>query len=425
MKRNYQLIVVGAGPAGFCAGIAAARMGIDVLLVEQYGILGGAMTIGGVPFPMTFATNERQVVAGIGWELMERLLASGWASGRGGCKEAFSVVDVDPVMTACEMDQMAEEAGLKILLNCKLCKAVSQDGRVNSASFAGPEGLIELSADMWIDATGDGQLSALAGAAFEMGDAETGEVQPGSLGFWIDGYDSRVLNEKQIADDYFAARKKGELKPGDYYGENNWGIKAFFEGHGLNKNHVDIQEVSAVSRTAAALEGHKRIKRIMNWAKHEVAQTTNIYGCSICPEAWPRESRRILGKAYVTEADYRAHRKYDDGICLSYYPIDVHKKPKEGEENFHCETLSKNDVSSIPLGALIVRDFDNLLVAGRCISGDHMAQSAYRVQAPCMAMGEAAGTAAAIQLRKKEDMSTVCSEEVRKTLSEHGAIIPE
>ncbi len=111
-------------------------------------------------------------------------------------------------------------------------------------------------------------------------------------------------------------------------------------------------------------------------------------------------------------------------LCYCYYPIDVHKKPGSGKEGFHCEKLSREQIASIPLGALIVRDFHNLLVAGRCISGDRMAQSAYRVQAPCMAMGEAAGTAASLQARKGKNLDGLDAQEVRSALRTNGAIVP-
>ena len=131
---KFPLIVVGAGPAGFCAAVAAARLGIRTLLVEQYGTLGGAMTVGGVPYPMNFAAGKRQVIGGVGWELMQRLLEKGWASGRG--EPPYGVLDVDIVMTACEMDAMAQEAGVELMLNCKLCKAEAENGRVRRAWFA-------------------------------------------------------------------------------------------------------------------------------------------------------------------------------------------------------------------------------------------------------------------------------------------------
>jgi hypothetical protein len=423
--EKYPLIVIGGGPAGFCAAVAAARLGTKTLLVEQYGILGGAITVGGVPYPMNFAAARRQVVAGIGLELIERLLRAGWARGKG--KPPYGGYTVDIVMTACEIDRMIKEAGVELLLNCKLCEVKADDEKIISAKVAGPEGLIELSAERWIDATGDGQLSALAGADFEMGDPKTGELQPGSLSFWMDGYQVNTMDEEDIQEAYWQAREKGLIQVGDYYGDMAWRIVDLFAGHGLNKNHVEMQDVSAKSRTAASLEGRERIYRIMNWAKNDIKTTSGIYGAMICPEAWARETRRILGIEYVTADDYRAARKYKDGVCYSYYPIDVHKKPKEGEDAFFLErhTLSPNNVASIPLGAMIVRGFKNLMTAGRCISGDRLAQSAYRVQASCMAMGQAAGTAASLQAFKGEMLNSVDPNAVRLSLKSQGAIIPD
>ena len=422
--EHYPLIVVGAGPAGFCAAVAAARMGVRTLLAEQYGALGGAMTVGGVPYPMCFSNGERQVVAGIGWELIERLMRDGWAKGRG--REPYGCVDVDSVMTACEMDCMAREAGVELMLNSKLCKATAENGRVRSAMFAAPEGLVELSAELWIDATGDGQLSALSGAAFEQGD-EQGELQPGSAGFWMDGYRRGEVDVPAAEAAFRAARSAQRLLPGDYYGEEAWDVSELLLRHGYNVNHVEMDEVSARSRTAAALEGHARIRRLMNWAKRSVPELANVHGAALCPEVWPRESRRILGEGYVTAEDYRNATRCDDAICCSYYPMDVHKRPGEGKAAFYLEQhrLSPERVPSIPLSAMIVRGFENLMTAGRCISGDRMAQSAYRVQATCMAMGEAIGTAAALQARRGESMRTVRASEVAQALRENGAIVPQ
>lgn len=273
--NRYPLIVVGGGPAGFCAAVAAARMGVRTLLVEQYGILGGAMTVGCVPYPMNFATEDRQVISGVGWELMERLMEAGWAQGKG--RKPYRPVEVDSVMTACEMDVMIREAGAELLLNCKLCEAETKMGRIESALFAAPEGLIRLEADLWIDATGDGQLSALAGAAFEIGEATTGEVQPGTLGFWMDGYKRENLNGENVTRSFWTARREGRLLPGDYYGETAWGMDEMFRRHGFNVNHVEIGNVTATDRTRAALEGRSRIRRIMNWAKHECSGMEYIY----------------------------------------------------------------------------------------------------------------------------------------------------
>ncbi len=422
---HYPLIVVGAGPAGFCAAVAAARMGVKTLLVEQYGMLGGAMTVGGVPYPMCFAAGGRQVIAGVGWELIERLLRGGWARGRG--ERPYGCVDLDIAMTACEMDAMAQEAGVALLLHCKLCEVRAQGEQILEARFAAPEGLISLKADAWIDATGDGSLAYLAGAAFEMGDARTHEVQPGSLGFWMDGYDLHAMQEETLQEAFQRGRKTGKLIAGDYYGESVWPVLDLFAGHGLNKNHVDIPDVTAHSRTKAALEGRERIARVLQWARESLPEARGIYGAAICPEAWPRESRRILGMSYVTAEDYRQARRYADGICHSYYPMDVHKKPADGAPAFELEThtLSPDRVPSIPLGALVARDFSHLLVAGRCISGDRMAQSAYRVQATCMGMGHAAGVAAAVRLAFPGDMREVDAQAVRQALRAQKAVVPD
>lgn len=419
------LAVIGAGPAGFCAAVAAARLGVQTVLIEQYGTLGGAMTMGGIPYPMNFAAGGRQIIAGIGWELIQRLANAGWACVNG--NPAFGAYRTDLIMTACEMDQMAIEAGVELLLNCKVFSAAVDSGRVTSVRMAAPEGEIELSAEYWIDASGDGQLAALAGAAYEMGDDHTGELQPGTLSFWMDGYAPSQIPEEGADKAYWQARREGRLQVGDYYGEATSGILGLFNGHGLNKNHVTISEVSAIDHTKAALEGRARIKRLLNWIKSSVPAAKDVYGAFLSPQPWARESRRILGMEYITVDEYRTAKKYETGVCCSYYPVDLHQRPEEGKPAYRLESHDSHplNVASIPLGSMIVRGFSNLLTAGRCISGDRLAQSAYRVQATCMAMGQAAGTAVSVCSAAHGDMRDVDTNAVRAALVAQGAIVPD
>jgi len=149
----------------------------------------------------------------------------------------------------------------------------------------------------------------------------------------------------------------------------------------------------------------------------------NAYVASCSPVVSARESARVVGNAYVTGADYMAGKTDETSVCYSFYPIDVHRGKNESkplDNEYHTE----GRVPGIPYGSLVAKGFDNLMMAGRIASGDRRAQSAYRIQASCMAMGEAAGTAAAICVKDGVDADKIDIQKLRKTLHDNGAMVP-
>ena len=190
-----------------------------------------------------------------------------------------------------------------------------------------------------------------------------------------------------------------------------------------NLNHVyPFNGADDLSRTQGEIEGRKSIARIVRWLNEAVPGYEHAYVAACSPQVTARESRRILGNAYMTGEDYVNGVCPPDSVCYSFYPIDVH----QGDENAPLDNvfLEQGRVPGIPYGALVARGFDNLMMAGRIASGDRRAQSAYRVQASCMAMGEAAGTAAAMACAGQIGVDALDPALLRARLNANGMIVP-
>ena len=425
--------VFGGGPAGFCAAVAAARVGARTMLFEQSGMLGGNMTQGGIPAPALFHAHGKQVIAGIGWELMTALAKRGCAS-----LPQPPFIGPHPVMgvelnafeAAWQMDQMACEAGVQLMFHQKAVAAQSEDGCVTGVVVSGPSGLKVVHAGVYVDCTGSASIAHMAGAACELGE----DLQPGSLNVTLAGFDPTALDPDVMDASYRAALADGRLLPGDVWssltqtftlrkgrGRGYHGQPICELNPGSNVNHVyPLNDVDDLSRTEGELQGRNRLHRMITWLRTSVPGCENAYIAACSPAVAARESRRIVGEAYITAEDYLHSERTEDAVCYSYYPIDLHT----GNEEKGLVNMYHDDqhVPRIPYGALIPRGYRNLLVAGKTISGDRLAQSAYRIQATCMATGQAAGTAAALSLG--QDCRRLDVAQLRRTLHEAGAMIP-
>ena len=428
---SFDVVVCGGGPAGFCAAIQAARGGAKTALVEKSGSLGGTATTGGNPQVALFYAHGRQIISGIGWEAMQRLKKLGYAKIPDfSATEDHSVlgVDVDPFMMAKLMDDMCIEAGVKLFLFHNVCDAIKQTSDSEGDKLAGvvvntKQGLKVIEGKVFVDCTGDGDLSALSGADFELGEKnELGEIelQPGTLRFFLSGFELDEIDPQQARESFETAMENNEVVRDDFWpkGASPYII---FKHNGNNINHITFNSADSESRTSAEIEGRKSVARILAWAKKYVkgAENTKVVYCA--PEVASRESRRIMCDHKITADEYISARSYHDGICYSFYPIDLHKAGHESLDNVFLE---KGRVPSIPLSAMTVKGFGNLLVAGRCAYGDRLAHSAFRVKASCMAMGQAAGAAAFIASDRNQGIRQTDIKEIKEFLRKNGAIVP-
>lgn len=420
---DYDVVVCGGGPAGYCAAVQAARLGARTALVEQYGALGGVITSGGNPEIGLFYAHGRQIISGIGWETVTRLAADGFAripDFSPGIHHSLMNVSVDPVMFGCLADELCREAGVDLYFHHFLADAVvSEDGgAVTAIVVATKSGLKRICGKQFVDATGDGDLSAHAGAAYELGDPENNDLQPGTLRFYLTGYDLADIDQKQVEAAFAQALRTGELQRHDFWPVDGSPYE-IFRARGNNINHIALNGADSRSRSDAEVEGRRSIARVLRWARRYVRGAERVTVTACAPEVAARESRRICCDHRITVQEYVRAAAYPDAVCYSYYPIDLHKA---GAESLHNVFLENGVVPTIPLGAMLVKGKENLLAVGRCACGDRLANSAYRVKASCMAMGQAAGAAAA--LAQEKPLRSIDPERLRTCLEEAHAIVP-
>ena len=427
IEKQYDLVVCGCGAAGFCAAVQGARAGLRTAVVERYGNPGGIMTVMGNECIFQFVAHHMQVIRGIGWEFLVRLYQKGYAhlpnQAVDGPNYAFSARANIPA-AAYMMDTMLLESGADLyygqpVIDAETIDSDTEKGRrhIVAVRIASKEGIRQLKGKVFIDCTGDGDLSVYAGADWECGEIDNpdGFLQPGTLRFYTNRA-SMTTEEFQRLDEVFEKRIcDGTLLESDLCGKRSRDIAS---GDGDNVGHVSGFNGSlSDSKTASEVEGRSSIFRIME-AIREANVPLRI--TNIAPEVAVRETRRIRCDGYVTLDQYIHGYEYPDAICTSLYCIDLHRNSNKG---IYQILLNEGQIPTIPLSALCVQRLDNLLVAGRCVSGDRLANSAYRVKASCMAMGQAAAACAAVAVKDGVLIRNVELDKIRSLLRKNDAIV--
>lgn len=418
MESSYDVLVAGGGPAGVIAAIQAARAGVSVLLVEKTGMLGGIMTQSGIAHPGIFQMWGRQVIAGIGWEFICRTLRE---MGEPVPEPKItdephwkSQVRLNGPMVAMICDEMVLESGAELLLHTMPAAVAREDNRWK-VTLCTKTGLVDCTCAVLIDGTGDANLVTLAGCDVIHPDI----VQPGSYSCRLSG--NGIQNAEALAAAFQEAVKAGTVKATDGAWNTTPPSPCQFLRGGNNGNHIcGIRAHDSAGKTHAETEGRAAILRMLRWARTQPG-LEKIAVEYLCPECGIRETVMIRGKATVTIEDYEAGRVFDEAICCMYYPVDEHTATGGGLVK---RDLPKNIVPTIPRGALLPEGSENLIVAGRTLSSDHMANSGLRVQAACMAMGQAAGAMAALTAQTGTEVSRLPMGDIRALLLQHGAILP-
>ncbi|MCC6859231.1 MAG: FAD-dependent oxidoreductase [Bryobacterales bacterium] len=410
------VLVVGGGVAGSIAAIQAGRLGARTVLVEAGSQLGGTMTTAGVDFPGLFHAWGRQIIAGIGWELVCATVKL-----NGGRLPDFSVpygsrhwqhqVRLNGGLYAA----IAEEACVNAAVDLRYYEtplSIQQDEGGWRVRLAGKGAELEVAAKQLVDCTGNAAAIALAGLPRQRGSA----TQPGTLIYRLAGYDLKRADLAAMAAGARQAVNAGRLQPADFRHD----LRGFLASGGENAMHVPNADSSTSElHTRTNIRGRQSLLRMMRFLK-PFPGFENLRLERVQPETGVRETFRIAGESEVTVDDYTGGRRFADAVAYSFYPVDLHD-----ERGIRPRQLEPGTVPTIPLGALIPRSSRNVMAAGRSISSDRLANSGLRVQASCMAMGQAAGVAAALAARSGLTPAKVPLAEILETLRRHGAITPE
>lgn len=420
MERSFSVIVIGAGAAGICAAIQAARAGVSTLLVEKNGRVGGTTVNALVDFPGLFHAWGRQVIGGIGWEIVARSVREAGLSMPDFQKLAVRHMEHQVRVPAPLFSLIAAEAaaasGAHLLLHSMIAEVEERRGAVE-VTVCTKGGLQRYSADVLIDCSGDANALQLAGCAVRMPE----EVQPGTLSCRAGGYNIDTLDMDALRKAAGEACRRGELLPQDLsFSPVSVNPESWLNKKGDNSNHIyNVNAFDSEGRTRMEQEAVACLLRTYRFLKKQPGLERLYIEC-LAAESGVRETVTLIGEDTITVDDYIGGKVWDDALCHSYYPIDLHDRAS-GLAN-RC--LEQGVVPTVGRGALLPAGRGRLLGAGRCVSSDRLANSALRVQASCMAMGQAAGALAAVAVSTGADLTGVNIAPVRALLRAHGAIVP-
>ena len=411
MNKKYDLIVVGGGFAGSMAAMEAARHGQKVLLVEKFNCLGGA-AMGCLVMPfMNFwthdpQTGEQQFLTGdLFLEVVEQLRKLG------GMDEIRTFAE-EPLKLV--LNRMALKYGVELLFDTTVVGAQVVDGVIKSLQAWGKSRMLTLKADFFIDATGDAELSALAGCRFQLGREADNLCQPMTLSFRMAGVDrEKYLEAKPTINPLWSEyQQKGLIKNPR---ENVLAFRTLHEDvvHFNTTRIVKHDPTDPVAVTHAEIEAREQVYEIFHFMKENIPGFEKAYISATALQIGIRESRMVEGEYKLTVDELKALARFDDAIAVANYDIDIHNPEGSGTSHYY---FGKGEWYQIPYRCLIPKDCKNLLVAGRCISSDHEAQASYRIMPFCAELGQAAGAAVSVAKESGKTLRTIDVKKLQEIL---------
>ena len=423
MKR-YDLAVIGGGFAGFAAALSAARGGASVIIIEKGNALGGAavnnLVTPFMPYHTTVDGKKLILSRGIFTEIREKLKAKR--------DEAIAFTSLGEMSFLEEdlkyiLNETALEAGIDLLFHSYIFGVNKNGEKIESVRLATISGEITVEADYFVDATGDAQLSFLAGCPTRLGREPDSLCQPMTLCFRVGNADVEKFfkSHKRLNEEYAAAQATGEITNPRHnvlvFKTPVKNVLHFNTTRVVKKNPTNPFDV-----TEAEIIARRQVFEIYDFMKKHADGLENSFLMMTAPEIGVRESRMIDGEYMLTEAECKACTKFSDGIAACNYDIDIHNPEGSGTSHYY---FGPGEYYTIPYRSLIPKGVSNMLVAGRCISSDHGAQASYRIMPTVVTIGEAAGTAIALAKKAGVSPRKLDVNLLRATLRENGAYLGE
>ncbi len=418
---KYNLVVAGGGLSGVAAAVSAAREGLKVLLVEKSGCLGGAISNCLVyPFMPYWkrlgkgmpATEKEYLSQGIFKEMKQR--HDRYVSD---CKdnefnsEYFKIV----------LDDITTEAGVDVLFHSVVYDVRAEGRQITEVDITAKSRQLTVQADFFVDATGDGDLFYLAGCDFQLGRDSDGFCQPMTTCFRMSGVDLDRFTEDRprLQELYKEKRAKGEI-------ENPREDILVFFGVGEDVLHFNSTRVVKFDPTnpfeisKAEVIARRQVHELVTFMKENSKAFDESALISIAVNIGIRESRKLRGVHVLTADELITCTRFEDSIALGNYDIDIHNPAGSGTSHRY---FGVGEYYTIPYRSLLPKEYDNLLVAGRCLSATHEAQASVRIMPICCCLGEAAGTAVAVAFKSGKNAHSVDKASLQKKLVENGAVL--
>jgi hypothetical protein len=428
---KVDVAVIGSGSAGSSAAIAAARGGASVLLVEKLPFLGGTSTAVLDTFYGFYTPGERprKVVGGLADDVVAGLRRLGSVVERPNTYGAGTGVTYHPEHLKVVWEQLAEQAGARVLLHAFLQDAVVRDGRVEEVVLATKAGLATVRARLFIDATGDADLCQFAGFGYE----KAGELEPAqtlTTTFKLVNVDlarrgrlkkedlHRLMREAADSGDYDLPRREGSDHRTPVEGMTAT-IMTRLDSYEHRRDGSVVNATDPWLLSSAEIHGRRQALEYVRFLLERVDGYETAALSTFSTQVGVRETRRVYGDYRLTREDVLSARQFDDQVGLCGAPIEDH----HGGADTHWQYLPEGTAVGIPYATLRAADAQNVLVAGRCFSATHDAHASVRSMAQCMAMGQAAGTAAALAVARKVSPRELAPDVLRDRLRRDGAVL--
>lgn len=450
-RQSADVLVAGGGPSGALAAIASARCGARTLVVEQHGFFGGSLTAMGVGPMMSFHNNVgEQVVEGLPQELIDRLVSRGASPGHIEDSTTYctTVTPFDSESLKIVLDEMLREAGAEVLFHSQLADVeLDEEGKITAVLLCNKAGLTRVTAPVFVDASGDGDLAARAKVPFVKGRERDGATQPMTMNLKVGNVDTerlRLYVEENPDDFQFEhgrqtglerlrrtprislagfkkaweeAKKSGEVDvPREYVLFFETATPGVFIVNTSRIQGLDATDPHHLSRAEAI--GRRQCMQIFHFLRNRCPGFENAIRMDSSAQIGVRESRHVHGLHLLTAEELARMEPFPDPVALGGYPIDIHSPEKAQTDSVH---FSQGTTYRIPMRSLLVEKPSNLVLAGRCISATHEAMAAFRVTPIAMAIGQAAGILAAVAASSGKPPSAVEYAAVREVLLKHGA----